>query len=285
VYLADTAPQGQDLADNGVHAFGRTVTRADFTEGTETTSGGNGVFGHDETSENLSVTWLPDTEHSIGTPGPFGPPALVSARAVETKRVEVEFSRALDPASARTSSNYTLIELQSPAGQVTGVPVAVRSAALGGDGVTVALDTEALVPLAFYELRARGVFTEDLADEVAPGSRVFFRGFNPGPGLDLTVPKRAFVPHLDGQVEIRYVAPQGENVLLRVYDVEGRELFVLAEEAAPAGGLRTIRWDGRDHLRRRLPAGLYILHLSLPGSGEATTAPMVIGAAAEGALR
>ncbi|MGQ0722539.1 MAG: lamin tail domain-containing protein [Candidatus Eiseniibacteriota bacterium] len=285
VYLPDTAPQGQDLADNGVHAFGRTVTRADFTEGTETASGGNGIAGHDETSENLSATWLPDTEHSIGTPGPFGPPALVAARAVEAALVEVEFSRALDAGSAGTPSNYTLIELQSPAGQVTGVPVAVRSAALGDDALTVGLGTEALVPLAFYELRARGVLTEDLAEEVAPGSRVFFRGFNPGPGLDLTVPKRPFVPHLDGQVEIRYVAPQGENVLLRLYDVEGRELFVLAEEVAPEGGLRTIRWDGRDHLRRRLPAGLYILHLTIPGTGDATTAPVVIAAAAEGALR
>ena len=30
----------------------------DMDEGTETPTGGNGLTGHDETSENLSETWL-----------------------------------------------------------------------------------------------------------------------------------------------------------------------------------------------------------------------------------
>ena len=31
--------------------------RRDVTEGSETSSGGNGATGHDETSENITVTW------------------------------------------------------------------------------------------------------------------------------------------------------------------------------------------------------------------------------------
>ena len=64
------------------------------------------------------------------------------------------------------------------------------------------------------------------------------RGFNPGPGLKLDVPHRPFVPTLDPLMEITYEAPQGRNVLLRVFNGEGRELFVLADEPAPPGGLR-----------------------------------------------
>jgi len=112
-----------------------------------------------------------------------------------------------------------------------------------------------------------------------------FRGFNDAPDVSLTVPGRPFVPDLEGEFRILYVAPQGTGVLLRVFDMEGRELFVLAEEIAPAGGLGTVLWDGRDHLRQRLPAGVYVLHLELLSSGEEAVAPLVIAAAPGGTLR
>jgi len=286
-YLPDTEPALQDLASTeaGTHDFGRTVSRVDFSEGLETPAGGNGITGHDETSENYSSTWATNTLPSFGSPGEFGPPAMVAARAVAESEVEVVFSRALDPVTADAAAAYTLLQIQTPAGAITSVPATVQAARLLADGLVVRLTTEPLTPLAFYELRAAGILAADLSVELVPGSRLFFRGFNPGPGLELAVPRRPFVPHLDGQMEIRYVAPQGRNVLLRVFDVEGRELFVLADEVAPAGGLRTIHWDGRDDLRQRLPAGVYILHLEIPGTGDETTAPLVVGAAAEGTLR
>lgn len=40
-----------------VHAGGEKLVRIDENEGTEVTSGGNGITGHDETSENLDATW------------------------------------------------------------------------------------------------------------------------------------------------------------------------------------------------------------------------------------
>ncbi|MEE8522911.1 MAG: lamin tail domain-containing protein, partial [Thermoanaerobaculia bacterium] len=56
-YLADTAIAIQDVISGGSHASSDSFQRIDFTEGVESQSGGNGVTGSDETSEDLSITW------------------------------------------------------------------------------------------------------------------------------------------------------------------------------------------------------------------------------------
>ena len=56
-YLADTIIPSQDVIFGGSHASGDSFQRVDFTEGAETQSGGNGLTGSDETSEDLSATW------------------------------------------------------------------------------------------------------------------------------------------------------------------------------------------------------------------------------------
>ncbi|NND01725.1 MAG: ExeM/NucH family extracellular endonuclease [Acidimicrobiia bacterium] len=61
VYLNDTAIAVQEIiGDGGGHAGGEAFVRSNLFEGTETDMGGNGVLGHDETSENLSQTWAVD---------------------------------------------------------------------------------------------------------------------------------------------------------------------------------------------------------------------------------
>ncbi len=55
-YLADTAV-GSQQALTTVHAYLKCFQRLNTDEGTEITTGGNGASGHDETSENLPVTW------------------------------------------------------------------------------------------------------------------------------------------------------------------------------------------------------------------------------------
>jgi hypothetical protein len=285
VYLPDTAPQGQDLAAPGVHAFGRTVSRIDFTEGAEALTNGNGLLGHNETSENYSVTWLANTDQSIGSPGDYGPPALLSVQAEAIDRVAIVFSRDLDPITAGTRSLYSMLQILTSGGDITELPLEVLSAELDADRRTVILETSEQKERALYRISIHGVRSEDLSDEVVQGTQALFYGYNARHQLVLDVPPRPFVPHLDGEMEIRYTAPQGEHVVLRVFDVEGRERFRMVDETAPPGGLRSIRWDGRDHLRQRLPAGLYALHLSMPGQGGETVAPVVIGAASEGAIR
>lgn len=60
VYLADT-PAAQQAS-----VTGNLIQRIDFTEGAERRTGGNGLTGHDETSEDVDVTFVTGT---VATPG------------------------------------------------------------------------------------------------------------------------------------------------------------------------------------------------------------------------
>jgi predicted extracellular nuclease len=72
VYLPDTGVSSQDVVLGSSHAIGTSFQRLDLSEGTETQTGGNGVDGNDETSENLSFTWLSDEAPTPGAPTPTG---------------------------------------------------------------------------------------------------------------------------------------------------------------------------------------------------------------------
>ena len=56
-YQADTAVASQQAISAATLTLGQSYMRDDAGEGTEKTSGGNGLTGHDETSENLGTTW------------------------------------------------------------------------------------------------------------------------------------------------------------------------------------------------------------------------------------
>ncbi len=71
-YLPDTAISTQDVILGAGHSSGDAFQRLDLSEGTETQAGGNGVEGNDETSENLSVTWVSDEAPTPGSPTPTG---------------------------------------------------------------------------------------------------------------------------------------------------------------------------------------------------------------------
>ena len=55
-YLDDTPVGNQEY--QSTHEDGYTFIRTDFSEGSEINTLGNGITGHDETSENLNSTWL-----------------------------------------------------------------------------------------------------------------------------------------------------------------------------------------------------------------------------------
>jgi len=71
-YLADTAVIQQIPVAPAGHGFRHAFRRIDADEGTEILSGGNGITGHDETSENLATTWqdvdVGVTGHGVPTP-------------------------------------------------------------------------------------------------------------------------------------------------------------------------------------------------------------------------
>ena len=77
-YQDDTEAASQ--AGPAVPVNGESVGRVDVSEGTEVRGQGNGFWGHDETSENLDVTWV-----LSGAPGPGCPAGqgLCSAACID----------------------------------------------------------------------------------------------------------------------------------------------------------------------------------------------------------
>ncbi|KAA3642724.1 MAG: hypothetical protein DWQ07_19540 [Chloroflexi bacterium] len=85
-YQPDTAIASQDVVALGSHSGGNSWQRDDINEGAEATSGGNGINGEDETSEDLSNTWC----ENVPTPGAEGNCGVV---------VDPPFGVCLDPAT------------------------------------------------------------------------------------------------------------------------------------------------------------------------------------------
>jgi len=70
-YPAETTIADQQVVGSGSHAGGNSFQRIDFAEGAEAQSGGSGIRGSDETSEDLSVTWT----EAAATPAALPPTA------------------------------------------------------------------------------------------------------------------------------------------------------------------------------------------------------------------
>lgn len=108
----------------------------------------------------------------------------------------------------------------------------------------------------------------------------------------LQIPALPFRPDVGDVLEIAYSAPEGSEVVVEIYDLQGRRIRTLAEGAyrgyndSPElykndffdEGVQG--WDGRDDLRRLVPAGVYLCRLEAKdrdGRVSATTAPIVVG--------
>ena len=86
-YEDDTPADDQDVVASDGHEYDYSFQRIDGNEGSETTSGGNGITGHDETSENLSATWVDNLAYSPGDiPGE-------SVKTTTWGRIKSEFNK------------------------------------------------------------------------------------------------------------------------------------------------------------------------------------------------
>lgn len=72
-YLNDIDRNTQPIISAGSHANGTSWQRSDMNEGNETKTGGNGISGHDETSEDTNNTFFEDTPTPNAAAG--NPPA------------------------------------------------------------------------------------------------------------------------------------------------------------------------------------------------------------------
>ena len=59
---------------------------------------------------------------------------------------------------------------------------------------------------------------------------------------------------------ISYHIPDANMVILRVYDMLGREVITLVNEEK-TGGYYSVHWDGKDSLGRKAVSGMYFYQL------------------------
>ena len=61
-------------------------------------------------------------------------------------------------------------------------------------------------------------------------------------------------------MQIHCTLPRSSKVLMKIYDISGRLVKTLVDEKLE-GGLHTLSWDGKDELRKNVPAGIYFLRM------------------------
>lgn len=91
------------------------------------------------------------------------------------------------------------------------------------------------------------------------------------------LPARVIVSDWNEQVTIRYGAPSGSRVLLRIFSMKGQIVATLVDKTSV--GIGEFLWDGKDEYRRKLPLGTYILQIQSNqiGTIKQAVAPIVIG--------
>lgn len=61
--------------------------------------------------------------------------------------------------------------------------------------------------------------------------------------------------------EIRYGIPSASRVSIKIYDILGREVAVLANNESKNVGWHTVTWDGRDRIGNIVASGIYLCRL------------------------
>jgi len=84
---------------------------------------------------------------------------------------------------------------------------------------------------------------------------------NPGRGLPLVFALQQNFPNpFNPTTKIVYDLPQLERVIIRIFDVLGREVVTLFDGLQPAG-THTLLWEGKDAAGRRASTGIYLLRV------------------------
>lgn len=115
-YLPDTAINFQSVLDVNEHATGSSWQRVDLQEGNEVQSGGNGVFGADETSENLGATWGEGLSTPGAAPGPdLQPgPAVIRINEVDALSSSEDFIELYDGGKGQADLSTYVVVVYDP---------------------------------------------------------------------------------------------------------------------------------------------------------------------------
>ncbi len=184
------------------------------------------------------------------------PPALARVSAPRANEVMVEFNKPVTAATAEAEGNYEVFEASAPSNTI-----AVANAILGAGGQSVTLTlASSLVSGVTYSLRVNNV-QDSAGNTIAANSTQAFTFTQIG----LHGPPFTFVPAIGETYPIEVtVSPDiaaKSEILLRVFDLQGRLRRTLADTRNNSPVQPVVRWNGRDNATDLVPAGTYVVHL------------------------
>jgi len=235
-YLNDTPVANQLSALSPTSGF--SAQRFDYTEGLQVMTGGNGVTGSDETSENMNNTWI------VEVPTPFNPVP-----------VELTSFTAISKGNTITLNWSTATELNNSGFEVQRTVAGNEFETIGfvaGYGTT----TESKNYSFFDANLSSGSYTYRLKQVDFDGTYSFSYEVN----VDVTSPvqfelAQNYPNPFNPSTTIKFAIPQSAEVILKVYNALGQEVSTLINQFMESG-LHTINFDAS-----KLNSGIYFYKL------------------------
>lgn len=99
-----------------------------------------------------------------------------------------------------------------------------------------------------------------------PGSRnkVYYQAISQK--INVTTEPNPFSPRRDSEMRITFSVPPGDNLTIRVYDMQGRIIKTMLNNMPAMDG--AILWDGKADDGHTLSPGIYILYLEVSDAGQ-----------------
>jgi len=239
-YLPDAHTMPQQLTDPG---YGFSTKREQLEGANEVNSGGNGITGHDETTENILVTW--DTLYVAPDPGVVGPGVPVElasfVASVNENTVTLNWITA-------TELNNSGFEVQ----RSTQTDVWEKIAFIQGNGTTTEIHhysyTDDNLTEGNYAYRLKQI---DLDGSYEYSNIVFADVVNP---LEFALEQNYPNP-FNPSTTIKFTIPEASIVTLKVFNTLGQEVALLINQSMEAG-VHEINFDAVG-----LNSGMYFYRL------------------------
>ena len=310
-YFPDTPVDLQTYIEEADENF--SYSRLSNEEFEENTSG-NGITGHDETSENLSLSWeiIETFEIILGctnsTSTNYNSEANVDDGSCFTTThtigqivtgAEIGFSATIlgtvkSFADIRPSNGPQVIVLEDDNGYQIDAVVWDWDVLLSGIGYM--FDPYNPTRYVVGAVGSVDIYNNSFQFEISSENNIFlydtfypqgnFIEDNSIVNAEIVTAPFVLIPTLGERLDFHYSFPSNSRVVVRILDLNGLFITSLVDRYYQAGGKveryeDTSDWDGRDHLGQIVPPGTYLIHLEASnfqtGKTMVDVAPVVVG--------